>query len=76
LDFLTTIGDRTTHVITDLGVLVPGGGELTLIQVHPGVSCQQVRDATERDLRIADEVRSTDSPSDYELAAPRELAAR
>src|SRR5579863_7895435 len=38
LDFLTTTGERTTHVITDLGVLEPRGGELTLTQVHDGVT--------------------------------------
>src|SRR3954471_5559865 len=37
LDFKTTSGERTTAVITDLGVLEPVDGELTLTHVHPGV---------------------------------------
>src|ERR1700689_312728 len=38
LDFLTTTGERTTHVITDLGVLEPRDGELVLTQIHRGVT--------------------------------------
>ena len=57
LDFRTTTGGRTTAVITDLGVLEPDGGELTLTQLHPGVSVEQVREQTGWDtLRVADEL--------------------
>src|ERR1700733_12760390 len=35
LDFKTTRGERTTMVITDLGVLQPLGGELMLTTLHP-----------------------------------------
>ena len=77
LDFLTTTGGRTTHVITDLGVLEPGAdGELTLTQLHPDVSTEQVRDATGWELKMADQVRMTDPPTGEELAALRELVER
>ena len=76
LDFLTTTGNRTTHVITDLGVLEPRDGELTLTQVHPGVTAEQVAEATGWELAMADELRVTDPPTDEELSALRELAAR
>jgi glutaconate CoA-transferase subunit B len=78
LDFLTTSGERTTHVITDLGVLEPdpGTGELTLTQVHPGVTTDQVLEATGWELKMADEVRVSEPPTGEELAALRELVSR
>jgi glutaconate CoA-transferase subunit B len=76
LDFLTTTGVRTTAVITDLGVLEPRDGELTLTTVHPGVTVQQVQEATGWELRIADEVATTEPPADEELSALEELLAR
>src|SRR5438552_40839 len=45
LDFLTSVGDRVKLVVTDLGLLEPRDGELTLTHVHPGVEAEQVRDA-------------------------------
>jgi glutaconate CoA-transferase subunit B len=76
LDFKTTTGARTTHVITDLGVLEPRDGELALTQVHAGVTIEQVREATGWDLRIADRVASTEPPTGEELAALKELTSR
>ena len=76
LDFLTTTGVRTTAVITDLGVLAPREGELTLTTVHPGVTVQQVQEATGWELRVADEVATTEPPADEELRALEELLAR
>jgi glutaconate CoA-transferase subunit B len=76
LDFLTTTGRRTTDVITDLGVLEPRGGELTLTRLHPGVTPEQVQEATGWELAMVDDLRVTDPPTDEELAALRELAAR
>jgi glutaconate CoA-transferase subunit B len=76
LDFLTTTGGRTTQVITDLGVLEPRGGELTLTALHPGVTAEQARDATGWELRVADEVATTPPPTERELAALEELRAR
>jgi glutaconate CoA-transferase subunit B len=76
LDFKTTSGAHTTHVITDLGVLEPRDGELTLTAVHPGVEIEQVREATGWELRVADEVAVTPEPTDEELSALRELLNR
>ena len=73
LDFTTSVGDRVRVVVTDLGILEPIDGELTLVGVHPGVDVEDVRAATGWDLRIADDVRITDSPSDVELSALRIL---
>ncbi len=78
LDFLTTTGAPTTLVITDLGVLEPSAEdwELTLTQTHPDVTVDQSLTATGWELRIADEVRSTEPPTTEELSALRELVAR
>jgi glutaconate CoA-transferase subunit B len=76
LDFITTTGARTTQVVTDLGVLEPRDGELTLTAVHPGVSIDQVADATGWELRVADALATTAAPTDAELSALRELVAR
>jgi glutaconate CoA-transferase subunit B len=76
LDFKTTSGERTTAVITDLGVLEPRDGELTLTAVHPGVGVEQVQQATGWPLRVADEVAVTEPATDEELGALRELLAR
>ncbi len=76
LDFKTTSGERTTAVITDLGVLEPRDGELTLTALHPGVTVDEVREATGWELRVADEPAVTPEPTDEELSALRELIAR
>jgi glutaconate CoA-transferase subunit B len=76
LDFRTTTGARTTQVITDLGVMEPRDGELTLTALHPGVTVDQVAGATGWELRVADELATTAEPSDEELTALRELIAR
>lgn len=76
LDFVTTLGVHTTMVITDLGVLEPRDGELTLTATHPGVSIEQVQAATGWTLKLAPEVASTPAPTPDELAALRELISR
>jgi acyl CoA:acetate/3-ketoacid CoA transferase beta subunit/acyl CoA:acetate/3-ketoacid CoA transferase alpha subunit len=73
LDFTTCPGDRVRVVITDLGVLEPRDGELTLTHVHPGVEPEQVREATGWELRIADDLSVSDPPTDRELTALRTL---
>jgi glutaconate CoA-transferase subunit B len=73
LDFTTSLGDRVRVVVTDLGVLEPVDGELTLTRVHPGVSVEQAREATGWPLRVADDVRETEPPSESELSALRSL---
>jgi glutaconate CoA-transferase subunit B len=76
LDFRTTTGERTTLVITDLGTLEPRDGELTLTTLHPGVTVDQVREATGWDLRVADDLATTPAPTDEELSALKELVER
>ena len=71
-------GAGPTAVITDLGVLEPDPEtkELTLTQVHEGVDAEQVREATGWPLRVAEDLRTTDAPTDEELNALRELMGR
>lgn len=76
LDFRTTTAARMTLVITDLGVLEPVDGELTLTTVHPGVTVEQVREATGCELKVVDSVQVSEAPSAEELAALRELVSR
>jgi glutaconate CoA-transferase subunit B len=76
LDFTTSLGDRVRVVVTDLGVLEPRGGELTLTQVHPGVTSEQAVEATGWPLRVADDVRETEQPSEAELGALRSLRTK
>src|SRR6188768_1154649 len=45
LDFMTSVGDRVSVVVTDLGIFHVADGELQLDHLHPGVSLEQVRDA-------------------------------
>ena len=79
-------GDRTrlgmpgrgpTVVITDLGVLRPDpeSRELTLTQIHPGVSVDQAREQTGWPLRVSEALEDTEPPSDDELRELRELRA-
>jgi glutaconate CoA-transferase subunit B len=74
LDFKTSVGDRVRVVVTDLGVLEPHDGELTLVGLHPGASVEEARAATGWDLRVADELNMTEPPNARELDALRELA--
>jgi glutaconate CoA-transferase, subunit B len=71
-------GKGPTTVITDLGVLEPDAetNELTLTQLHEGVSADRVQEATGWALEVAAEPRRTDPPTDEELAALRELTSR
>jgi glutaconate CoA-transferase, subunit B len=71
-------GKGPTAVITDLGVLEPDptSAELTLTQLHEGVSVEQAREATGWDLAVAEQPSVTEPPSATELDALRELLAR
>jgi glutaconate CoA-transferase subunit B len=68
-------GGGVTVVVTDLGILEPdpGTGELLLAHVHPGVDAAQAVEATGWPLRVADDVRETEPPTDDELTALRGL---
>ena len=61
---------------TDLGVLEPRDGELALVAHHPGVPVGDVTAATGWELRVADDVRETEAPSDAELTALRGLRTK
>jgi glutaconate CoA-transferase subunit B len=75
LDFKTSRGDRVRVVVTDLGVLEPRDGELTLVRVHPGVSVDDARAATGWRLAVAPDVSESAPPSAAELEALRALEA-
>jgi glutaconate CoA-transferase, subunit B len=76
LDFATSLGDNVQTVITDLGVLEPRDGELTLVSHHPGVTVEEVTAATGWSLRVAADVRETEAPSDTELTTLRGLRTK
>ena len=71
-------GKGPTAVITDLGILTPDPvtKELTLTSVHPGITVQKVVDATGWPLKVAPEVKTTDPPTQNELAVLRDLQER
>ena len=75
LDFRSSVGERVSLVVTDLGVLEPDpeSRELMLTHVHRGVSADDVRAATAWQLRVAPDLRETECPSPEELAALRAL---
>jgi glutaconate CoA-transferase subunit B len=70
-------GRGPTTVITDLAVLRPDPKtcELTLTEVHPGVTVDEARAACGWELRVADGVAESDPPSDHELRVLQELRA-
>jgi glutaconate CoA-transferase subunit B len=77
VDFVTSVGRELGGVvITDLGVLRPAeGGELELVAVHPGVEVDQVREATGWELRVADDLETSEPVTERELTALRDLRA-
>ena len=64
-------------VITDLGMLRPDprSCELTLTEVHPGVTLDEVRGATGWSLAVASDLRTTPPPTALELTTLRALQA-
>jgi glutaconate CoA-transferase subunit B len=76
LDFTTSVGENVRVVVTDLGILEPHDGELTLVAVHPGVAVEDVVAQTGWDLRVAEDVRETARPTRDELAALRALETK
>lgn len=71
-------GAGPTEVITDLARLEPDPEtrEFVLTTVHPGVTVDQVLEATGWPLRVADEIATTAAPDTEELAALRGLQER
>lgn len=67
-------GHGVSVVITPLGVLRREDrfGELVLTHVHPGVTVDQVREATAWDLAVADDVATTSEPTVAEVRMLRD----
>ena len=63
--FRTSLGDRVSTVITDIGVLDRDAdrGELVLTALHPGATGDDARAATGWDLAVADDVAATAPPT-------------
>ncbi|MFN3580541.1 MAG: CoA-transferase subunit beta [Pseudomonas sp.] len=77
-DNVPNIGRGPTVVITDLCILKPDPQtkELVVTAMHPGVTREQVINATGWDIRFADQVATTPAPSAHELEVLRDLKAR
>jgi glutaconate CoA-transferase subunit B len=71
-------GAGPTAVITDLGILRPDpeSRELTLVALHPGASVEGAREATGWELRVAEDLETTEPPTEDELHILRDLRAR
>jgi glutaconate CoA-transferase subunit B len=76
LDFTTSVGDNVRVVVTDIGILEPVDGELTLVALHPGATLEQARAATGWELRVADPLPQTEPPTPAELRALRALRTK
>jgi glutaconate CoA-transferase subunit B len=65
-------------VITDLGILRPDPEtkELTMTALHPGATVEDAKEATGWKLMVAEELETTDPPTEKELDILRELKAR
>jgi glutaconate CoA-transferase subunit B len=77
-DGVPNIGRGPTRVITDLCVMKPDPEtrELVVVSLHPGVTVEQVQDATGWDIRFAEQLDTTPMPSANELDVLRDLKAR
>lgn len=63
------------RIVSNLGVLDVGGPDDTvrLLSVHPGVTVEEVQEATGFELSLADEVTTTREPTPGELMIIREM---
>nr|WP_317986259.1 CoA-transferase subunit beta [Chromohalobacter salexigens] len=77
-DGVPNIGRGPTRVITDLCVMKPDPEtrELVVVSLHPGVTVEQVQDATGWEIRFAEQLDTTPMPSTNELDVLRDLKAR
>jgi glutaconate CoA-transferase subunit B len=77
-DGVPNIGKGPTRVITDLCVMKPDPEtkELVVVSLHPGVSREDVIEATGWEIRFAETLESTPEPSARELEVLRELKDR
>lgn len=72
---LGLLGSGPTVVITDMGILEPDEEtrELILTRIHPGIDLDNVVNATGWNLKVKDELATTDPPTEDELLAIRAL---
>ncbi|MBD3895589.1 CoA-transferase subunit beta [Halomonas sp. ML-15] len=77
-DGVPNIGKGPTRVITDLCVMKPDPEtkELTVVSLHPGVTREDVIEATGWEIRFAETLESTPVPSAKELEILRDLKDR
>ncbi|MCK0753093.1 CoA-transferase subunit beta [Chromohalobacter japonicus] len=77
-DGVPNIGRGPTRVITDLCVMKPDPDtkELVVVSLHPGVTAEQVQDATGWEIRFAEQLETTPTPNARELEVLRDLKAR
>lgn len=77
-DNLPNVGKGPSVVITDLCILKPDSvtKELIVTSLHPGITKEQVIEATGWDIRFTDALETTPTPSEKELKVLRELKAR
>lgn len=77
-DDVPNIGAGPTRVITDLCVMQPNSDtkELTVTSLHPGVTRNDVIEATGWTIRFADDLATTAKPDNEELAVLRDLKER
>jgi glutaconate CoA-transferase subunit B len=61
-------GGGMLAVVTDIGILEPDeNGEMVLTALHPGKTADQAKENTGWDLKVADELRTTDPVTENEL---------
>ncbi|WP_423822006.1 CoA-transferase subunit beta [Salinisphaera sp. SPP-AMP-43] len=77
-DGVPNIGQGPTRVITDLCVMQPDPAtkELTVTSLHPGVTREDVIEATGWEIAFADDLKTTAEPGDEELGVLRALKER
>ncbi|WP_097087696.1 MULTISPECIES: CoA-transferase subunit beta [unclassified Pseudomonas] len=71
-------GAGPVAIITDLCIMQPeeGSNEFIVTSIHPGVTREQIVEATGWAIRFAEHVTTTQAPSEAELEALRDLEAR
>ncbi|KAA8985401.1 CoA-transferase subunit beta [Halospina sp. K52047b] len=77
-DGVPNIGRGPSRVITDLCVMKPDAEtrELVVVSLHPGVTREDVVEATGWEIRFAEQLETTPVPDENELSILRELKAR
>jgi len=77
-DGVPNIGRGPSRVITDLCVMKPDPEtrELVVVSLHPGVTREDVVEATGWEIRFVEQLETTPVPDENELSILRELKAR